>query len=703
MADPEKWFLPFDGGGDGRPWGDGTTIAARGPAGKPWDLGNKVTPLLGGFEAMVAIRDAFEVAISAAAGVPADQKGHVYIAGWRVNSQRDLSDANPWGTHAWDVTSSAVLDQTAIGLIFRLMQAGVRVRIAVWWPTWVQRLGKIAAHIEDHFFLADAVSKESARLAPPVDPPIGVVALDLRTAEGSIAGAHHQKMMVFRGPTQNVAFCGGVDLAFTRRDAPPQPNPGGVNLERFQGGDWQSGNGIPTWLAQPHTWPRDVGHLDYATFDSASPPRFPEHKQASDLPERDPGDPASFKDVYGFTNQIWHDQHLKLEGPIVQTLEEQFRERWRDSAPLFDLSKPDNTFGGHVIFSSSRAIGPDKDIVPLPDATEANVAGGASPVQIWRTIPWRNNRTRPPFLRGEFTVMTGVNHAIQQSEHFIWIFDQYFWSLPLARQLNFELNQRQDLRLIVILPPYADSQYDEIHEARRRALDELGAGGLADPTNPDRKAAIYGLWDPRPPGGRGIYCHAKVQMYDGSLLVCGSANMNRRSFVCDSELSCAIADEDVLAAHQQRLWNLLFGEVPGPLGQWPAPDFTQTDSGSSFFAKFTAAAAHPNSYLTPDPWVQSDPQHLPNGVPVTRSGLGSAWASFMILNVLDPSSLDVSLLERSVEFRDANGNLQTRPARLDDVVNRVDTTEGDTGVMPNRRQNSIIRISSDDVKLESAL
>lgn len=74
--------------------------------------------------------------------------------------------------------------------------------------------------------------------------------------------------------------------------------------------------------------------------------------------------------------------------------------------------------------------------------------------------------------------------------------------------------------MIVILPPYADTEYDTIHEARRRALSELAAGGLADPPNP--RVAVYGLWDPRTPaGGRGIYCHAKVQMFDGSLLVRG--------------------------------------------------------------------------------------------------------------------------------------------------------------------------------------
>jgi phosphatidylserine/phosphatidylglycerophosphate/cardiolipin synthase-like enzyme len=707
MADPAKWLLPFATGGEGRPWGDGTAIAARLAQGDPpWDVGNKVTSLIGGFEATVAIREAVATAIAGATGAPG-QKGHVYIAGWRFNALRDLSDQNPWLTHAWNPGHTAVLDQTAIALVFRLMQAGVRVRIAVWMPTFAQSIGAGDAHIQDHRFLAHAVKKESDRLAGLLsDPLLGVVALDLRTAEGSIAGAHHQKTMVFRGPAQNIAFCGGVDLAFTRRDAPSDPTNHDPSLTRFLGGDWQSDVGIPPWVTPPHTWPRDGGATTYDAFDPPSTTlpvpalSLPTDKQAPDIPSRDP---ATQKDIYGFSNHIWHDQHLKLEGPIVQTLEDQFRERWIDSAPLYDLSNEKTVFGDQVVFSSPWAIGADKDVDPLPPAAAATVTGGSSPIQMWRTIPWRDKRKRPPFRRAEFTAMAGVNRAVQAAEHVIWIFDQYFWSLPLARQLNFELKRidRTDLRVIVILPPYADTRYDVIHEARRRALTELAAGGLA--TGPAPRVAVYGLWDPRAPnGGRGIYCHAKVQMFDGSLLACGSANMNRRSFVCDSELAVAVADEAVVAAHQQRLWELLFADVPGTVGQWPGLDLDAAGSGAAFFDRFTEAAADTSSHLRPDQWALDDPE-LANGVVMPRAWRHSPLADFLIDHIFDPSSLDVDLMERDVVTRDVNtGAVQSRPARLDDVVQRIEKTErrGNKVVMPNRRQNSVIRTPDDDVEYE---
>ena len=417
-------------------------------------------------------------------------------------------------------------------------------------------------------------------------------------------------------------------------------------------------------------------------YTSFSGLEMPTHVQEPDLPATEEG---THKDIYGPVNQLWHDQHLILRGPIVQTLEDQFAERWKDSANVYDLSSPGNTFGGQVIFSSPRAIS-GGDIVTLPPSQPAAAApaGSTAAVQMWRTIPWRDARTRPPFQRAEFTVMAGVSHAVAEAEHLIWIFDQYFWSVPLARQLNAQLQRtdRPDLRLIVILPPFADSNPAIIHEARKRALDELVA-------NVRGKVAVYNLWKPTGLRGPGVYVHAKVQMYDGGLLVCGSANMNRRSFLCDSEIACAVADEPTVAAHQHALWDMLFDAVPGTLGQWPAPDFTAAGSGQLFFTAFTAAAANGNARLKPDPWESASPT-LANGVVLPR---GSLLAGPAIGHLFDPTSVDPRPLERQVDFRDAQGQLQSRPARLDDVVARIEKTvsKGGGKRMPNRRQSSEIR------------
>ena len=314
MPDPTKWFLPF-ADGEGRPWGDGTAMASRRADGKdPWDEHCKVTPIIGGFAAMSAIREALTKTIDDASqpgAPPPGQRGHVYVAGWRFNALRDLSDnTSPWGVIPRPPVPE---DQTAIGLVLRLMQAGVRVRLMLWLPTLIEEavIG-LAAHVQDHFFVADAVNRESDRLGGP--DPLGIVALDARTAEGSVAAAHHQKMIVIRGlGDHHVAFCGGVDLAFTRRDAPASPPAIPPSGGAFLAGDWQSSSGIPDWLVPPSTWPHDSSTV-YVSVDgdpTASPPKaalaVPRDKQASDLPESQGTMP-----IYGPAPQMWHDQHLML-------------------------------------------------------------------------------------------------------------------------------------------------------------------------------------------------------------------------------------------------------------------------------------------------------------------------------------------------------------------------------------------------------
>jgi hypothetical protein len=87
---------------------------------------------------------------------------------------------------------------------------------------------------------------------------------------------------------------------------------------------------------------------------------------------------------------------------------------------------------------------------------------------------------------------------------------------------------------------------------------------------------------------------------------------------------------------------------------------------------------------------------LANGVALPRGEFGSG---FMVDHIVDPTSVDPALIEGPVDFSAGQGPLQTRPARLDDVVRRLEATVVRFGEvqMPNRRQSSDIRLPLTEV------
>jgi hypothetical protein len=623
-----------------------------------------VTPAIGGKEALGLIRDGLEKAIahaeSIAGTVPPGERGHVYLALWRFSPQRDLSESNRWALGPWRAGDEPRRDQTALGLVLRLMQAGVRVRLLLWCPQVTTDFIVGDAHIEGHVFTARAVEhwdrKLSADRPQPPGGPIGVAALDLRVAETAPPAAHqqaqfHQKLAVIRvGPVVE-AHCGGLDLTFTRRDAPAMR------------GDWQSGADIPD---PSERWP---GWADFAGLAEIEPPR---HGHRGDLPP----------EIYGERRQIWHGQHLKLEGPIVADVEEEFRRRWTDSGDVALLDQHATArprwSAGQAVMSSAGAVR-DGRIIPLPPARPVP-AIGASAVQLWHTVPWRAARSSAPPLGGEYTLMAGLANACARSKELIWIFDQYFWSRPLARMLNRLLHERPGLCVLIVLPPYAGggsihqpaarTVHAVHHRARRLALTDL-VHGLGEQAA--MRVGVYNLWhrgDQRQGDGtRGIYCHAKAHTYDGSLLVCGSGNLSWRSFTRDVETTAAVVDRDVVRRHQRNLWNWLFHDAPWPVDAAErALDLDEGGSGAAFLAAFQNRVREHPSYLIPDRWrLGTFP--LPNGT-VRTDEINHPEEADDLLRLTDPNALPIA------DLRSA-GAMDEIP--LDTVVRLLDSHYGHSG------------------------
>jgi phosphatidylserine/phosphatidylglycerophosphate/cardiolipin synthase-like enzyme len=537
---PAKWLLQFSsriqGGtlGDGRPWGDGTRMAQRAAAGlNPWDAGSRVTPLIGGFAALSAMRDAFEAAIIEATASPSapGQRGYVYIADWLLTPLRDLSEDNPWGGASWGHVQPAPRDQTAIGLIARMMSAGIKVRILVWMPTSTQSV-KAGALARQHWHLARMVRLLNQQLKTQgpawANVDTGIVALDLRTANVTSASLH-QKMCVVRVGDVNVGFCGGVDLAYTRRDF---RRPANAILGT---GDWQSGDTPP---AVSGNWPKQN------PAPASGYPALVAHDDEDDITDE------LGANVYGLLRH-WHDQHLKLEGPVVTSLEEQFDERWRMPGRPF-LFNPSSSYGSdnQVQFTSASAF--NGQVIGALDVTACAPAGSAV-VQLWRTIPADDRRKgKGLFARGEFTVMAGISKAVQQATQLITIWDQYLWSEPFCLLLAERMRRAPDLKVLIVLPPYGSNDPPNELRYRKRTVQTLW-NALAP--NDRARLVVRNAWA----NNIGVYVHAKVQTYDDCLLVCGSANLNRRSFTCDMELDCAVLHKPDVSYHLANLAHMITG------------------------------------------------------------------------------------------------------------------------------------------------
>lgn len=230
--------------------------------------------------------------------------------------------------------------------------------------------------------------------------------------------------------------------------------------------------------------------------------------------------------VYG-DRPPWHDVQLAIQGPAVDDVEWVFRERWDDPTPL---TRNPIDVTADVIRREDRTPG------SLPAALPVPAPAGSVQLQLLRTYPKR--RGGYPFARrGERSVARGYRKAIGRARRLIMVEDQYLWSADIAAGFARALATNSELRLVAVIPLYPD-QDGRISKppnlvGRQIALNMLNEAG-------GDRVAVYGLVnrDLTP-----IYVHAKVCVIDDVWACVGSANLNRRSWTHDSELSCAVIDE----------------------------------------------------------------------------------------------------------------------------------------------------------------
>ena len=158
-------------------------------------------------------------------------------------------------------------------------------------------------------------------------------------------------------------------------------------------------------------------------------------------------------------------------------------------------------------------------------------------VQILRTYPSR--RHGYPFAPlGERSVARAYEKALRRARSLIYIEDQYLWSADVVKAFADALREQPQLRLIAVLPMLADQ--DGRISGPPNEIGRIDALHLLQRAGGDR-VAVYGLENS---SGLPIYVHAKVCVIDDVWATVGSDNLNRRSWSHDSELSCAVLDQN---------------------------------------------------------------------------------------------------------------------------------------------------------------
>lgn len=348
--------------------------------------------------------------------------------------------------------------------------------------------------------------------------------------------AHHEKILVV---DHVVAFVGGIDLCFGRWDTPQHS----LRDDRPTGFDDMKGDpdNFQLWPGKDYSNPRvqDFYALDKPyeeMYDRAKVPRMG-----------------------------WHDISMQLVGQPARDLTRHFVQRW------------------NYLLRQRKPSRPTPVLLPPPDFTEEELQSlgieGTCEIQILRSsCAW--SMGTPNLV--EHSIMNAYLKAIEKSDHFVYIENQFFitsceWEgTKIENSIGDALVERiirahkneEDWRAIVVIPlmPGFQNSVDSqdgtsirlIMQCQYRSISRGSSsifGKLREQNiEPEDYIQFYGLrnWGKIGPEDalvtEQLYIHAKCMVVDDRIAIIGSANINERSMLGnrDSEVAAIVRDTDTI-------------------------------------------------------------------------------------------------------------------------------------------------------------
>ena len=365
--------------------------------------------------------------------------------------------------------------------------------------------------------------------------------------------AHHEKLCVV---DYTIAFVGGIDLCFGRWDT-PQHTVVDDKLTGFELSDT----------------PKDADHCQLWPGKDYSNPRVQDF-YALDKPYEEMYDRSKVP------RMPWHDISMQVVGQPARDLARHFVQRW------------------NFVLRQRKPTRPTPFLLPPPDYNPADLEAlglkGTCEVQILRSCAWWSMGTPD---KTEHSIMNAYIKMIEQSDHFVYIENQFFVTSceventrienhignALVERIVRASQKGEDWRAVVIIPLMpgfqntVDSQdgtsvrlimqcqFRSICRGESSIFGKLRAQGI----EPEDYIQFYGLRSWGMIGSNKqlvteqLYIHAKCMVVDDRIAIIGSANINERSMLGsrDSECAAVVRDSDML-------WSTMNGE-PYLVGRFP--------------------------------------------------------------------------------------------------------------------------------------
>lgn len=365
--------------------------------------------------------------------------------------------------------------------------------------------------------------------------------------------AHHEKLCII---DHTLAFVGGIDLCFGRWDTPQH----------------HLTDDKPTGF-ETTDMPKDADHCQLWPGKDYSNPRI------QDFYDLD----KPYEEMYDrniIPRMPWHDISMHVVGQPARDLTRHFVQRW------------------NYILRQRKPTRPTPFLLPPPDFEAADLEAlgldGTCEVQILRSSSMWSTGT-PDVV--EHSIMNAYVKLIEESDHFVYIENQFFISTceidgrKIENQIGDALVERiiraakngEAWRAVIIIPLMpgfqntVDSeggtsvrlimqcQYRSICRGETSIFGRLRALGI----NPEDYIQFFSLraWGKIGPQKQlvteQLYIHAKCMIVDDRAVIIGSANINERSMLGsrDSEVASVVRDTDVF-------WSTMNGK-PYLVGRFP--------------------------------------------------------------------------------------------------------------------------------------